>query len=34
LIGYLNGLPATDPTMQPALNASDEATATVRRLCK
>jgi hypothetical protein len=34
LIGYLNGLPATDPTMQPALNASDEATAKVRRLCK
>jgi hypothetical protein len=34
LIGYLNGLPASDPAMQPALNASDEATATVRRLCK
>jgi hypothetical protein len=34
LIGYLNGLPTSDPAMQPALNASDEATATVRRLCK
>ena len=34
LIGYLNGLPSSDPAMQPALNASDEATATVRRLCK
>jgi hypothetical protein len=34
LIGYLNGLPASDPAMQPSLNASDEATATVRRLCK
>jgi hypothetical protein len=34
LIGYLNGLSASDPAMQPALNSSDEATATVRRLCK
>jgi hypothetical protein len=34
LIGYLNGLPASDPDMQPALNASDSATAAVRRLCK
>jgi hypothetical protein len=34
LIGYLNGLSASDPAMQPALNASDAATATVRRLCK
>ena len=34
LIGYLNGLPASDPQMQPAVNASNEATATVRRLCK
>jgi hypothetical protein len=34
LIGYLNGLSASDPAMQPALNTSDEATATVRRLCK
>jgi hypothetical protein len=34
LIGYLNGLPATDPQMLPAVNASNEATATVRRLCK
>ncbi len=34
LIGYMNGLAASDPSMQPALNASDEATATVRRLCK
>jgi hypothetical protein len=34
LIGYLNGLPASDPAMQPALNASDDATTTVRRLCK
>jgi hypothetical protein len=34
LIGYLNGLSASDPQMQPAVNASNEATATVRRLCK
>lgn len=34
LIGYLNGLPSSDPQMQPAVNASEEATATVRRLCK
>lgn len=34
LMGYLNGLAASDPSIQPALNASDEATATVRRLCK
>jgi hypothetical protein len=34
LIGYLNGLSASDPAMQPALNTSDEASATVRRLCK
>ncbi len=34
LIGYLNGLSASDPAMQPALNADDEATATIRRLCK
>jgi hypothetical protein len=34
LIGYLNGLSASDPAMQPALNADDEATATTRRLCK
>jgi hypothetical protein len=34
LIGYLNGLPASDPAMQPALNASDEATLTIQRLCK
>jgi hypothetical protein len=34
LIGYLNGLPASDPQMQPAVNASNEATAMVRRSCK
>jgi hypothetical protein len=34
LIGYLNGLAASDPQMQPAVNASNDATATVRRLCK
>jgi hypothetical protein len=34
LIGYLNGLTASDPAMQPALKADDEATATIRRLCK
>jgi hypothetical protein len=34
LIGYLNGLPASDPAMQPSLNASDQATATIRQLCK
>jgi hypothetical protein len=34
LIGYLNGLAASDPQMQPTVNASNEATATVRQLCK
>jgi hypothetical protein len=34
LIGYLNEYPTSDPSMQPTLKASDEATATVRRLCK
>jgi hypothetical protein len=34
LIGYLNGLTASDPAMQPALKTDDEATATIRRLCK
>jgi hypothetical protein len=34
LIGYMNGLTVSAPELQPTLNASDEATATVRRLCK
>ncbi len=34
LINYLDGLYKSDPAMQPALNASDEATATIQRLCK
>jgi hypothetical protein len=34
LIGYMNGLTTSAPELQPTLNASDEATATVRRLCK
>ena len=34
LIGYMNGLTASAPELQPTLNASDAATATVRRLCK
>jgi hypothetical protein len=34
LIGYMNGLVPSDPSMQPALNASDDATATVRRVCQ
>jgi hypothetical protein len=34
LIGYLNGLTASDPAMQHALKTDDEATATIRRLCK
>jgi len=34
LIGYLNGLPASDPQMQPAVNASMQATASIRQICK
>jgi hypothetical protein len=34
LIQYMNGLTVSSPELQPTLNASDEATATVRRLCK
>jgi hypothetical protein len=34
LIEYMNGLTTSAPELQPTLNASDEATATVRRLCK
>jgi hypothetical protein len=34
LIGFLNGLRISDPAQQPTVNASDEATLTIRRLCK
>jgi hypothetical protein len=34
LIGFLNGLTVSDPTQQPTVSASDEATMTIRRLCK
>jgi hypothetical protein len=34
MIGYLDELSNSDPQQQPALKASDEATATLRRLCK
>jgi hypothetical protein len=34
LIDYLDGLTNSDPDMQPALKAADEATLTIRRLCK
>jgi hypothetical protein len=34
MVGYLDELPNSAPEQQPALKASDEATATIRRLCK
>lgn len=34
LIGFLNGLAVSDPDQQPTVNSSDEATLTIRRLCK
>ncbi len=34
LVGYLNDLTNSAPEQQPALKASDEATLTIRRLCK
>jgi hypothetical protein len=34
LIGFLNGLRVSDPAQQPTVNASDEATSTIRQLCK
>jgi hypothetical protein len=34
LVNYFVGIYRSDPAMQPALNASDEATATIQRLCK
>jgi hypothetical protein len=34
LAGYLNGAIAGDPSLQPAQKASDDATNTIRRLCK
>jgi hypothetical protein len=33
-IGYLDGLQYSDPKLRPAINASGEATDTIRRLCK
>jgi hypothetical protein len=34
LIGFLNGLTISDPYQQPIANASDDATMTIRQLCK
>jgi hypothetical protein len=34
MVGYLDDLSNSAPEQQPALKASDEATATIRRLCK
>lgn len=34
LIGYLDGAVSSDASQQPAQKASDEATATIRQLCK
>lgn len=34
VIGYLEGLPNTDPQMQPLVDANTEAAATIRQLCK
>jgi hypothetical protein len=34
LINYLDGVYKTDPAMQPALNAADVATDTIRQTCK
>jgi hypothetical protein len=34
LIGFLNGLGVSDPSQQPTVKASDDATETLRRLCK
>jgi hypothetical protein len=33
LIGFLDGLTVSDPGQQPTVDASDEATLTIRRLC-
>jgi hypothetical protein len=33
LIGYLNGLAANDPQMVPIVSASNDASATIQRLC-
>jgi hypothetical protein len=34
VIGYLDGLPNTDPQMKPLVDANTEAAATIRQLCK
>jgi len=34
LIGFLDGLPVSDPAQKPTVSASDEATTTIRGLCK
>lgn len=34
LIGFLDGLPVSDPAQKPRVSASDEATITIRGLCK
>lgn len=34
LIGFLNGIPNSDPAQQPAMSAANQARATVQRLCK
>jgi hypothetical protein len=33
-ISFLDGLPVSDPTQKPRVSASDEATMTIRGLCK
>jgi hypothetical protein len=34
LMGFLNGLTVSDPSQRPTVSASDEATTTIRQLCK
>lgn len=34
MVGFLDDIPNSDPVQQPVLKASDEATATIRQLCK
>jgi len=33
-IGYIDGISISDPDLQPAVNANDEARSTIQRLCK
>lgn len=34
LVGFMNGIRNSDPAQQPAMNAANEASATVQQLCK